>query len=87
MPRIAQPLPIPYVPQADEGVRRIEEERAEFLRYGLRASELEDEAAAADAELQNVPRRMYVGASESPLDAETDYQTVEVDEVAAVVER
>jgi len=86
MPRTDQLILIQRVPQTDEGVRTIEEEQAEFPRHGCRVSELEDEAAAADAELQSV-RRRYAASAESRLDAETDDQALEVDVVAAGVER
>jgi len=46
------------VPESDEDVRAMVQERVEFPWHALGASELEDEAAAADAELQNIRRRI-----------------------------
>lgn len=76
---------IGVVPESDEGVRRIVQERAEALRHVVGVRELEDEAAAADAELKRVRRRIVAAAS--PLHAEADNEALLVDEVAVEVER
>jgi len=46
------------VPESDKDVRAIIQERAEFHRHSVGVSELEDEAAAPDAELQRISRRI-----------------------------
>lgn len=65
------------VPESDEGDARVFEELVKRERRGLGVSEMEDEDAASDAELQGVCRRVL--ADWSPMDAEAD------DEGAVVV--
>jgi len=71
------------VPESDEGVRSVEEERAEFLRHAFGVRKLEDEATAANAKLQRVRRR--IGAA-GPLDAEADDEAFPADVLLAEVE-
>ncbi|KAJ1414318.1 hypothetical protein SESBI_18856 [Sesbania bispinosa] len=81
---VLQLLAIRMIPEPDEGVARVPEELTEDHRHGVGVSELEDEAAATNAELQGVCLRIV--SAGSPLDAEADDEAVEVVVVAAKVE-
>lgn len=77
--------PVRLVPESDESVVRIVQQSAEVTRYAVGVRQLEDEASAADAELQRFRRRV-VGAR-SPMNAEADDKAATVDVFAAEVER
>ena len=78
---------IGVVPEPDEVEARVHEEVAEDTRRGDGVRQLEDEAAAADAELQGVGRTIRIGGGGSPLDAEADDEAVAIEELAAEEKR
>ena len=78
---------IGVVPAPVEVEAPVHEEVTENLRRGGCVRRLEDEAAAADAELQGVGRRIPIGGGGSPLDAEADDEAVSVEELAVEEER
>lgn len=75
------------VPEPDEHEDRAQQHQPEERRHTLGTRELENEAAAYDAELQRVSRRIICVGSGSPLDAETDNEAPPEDARAVQVER
>lgn len=82
--RMLQLPAVRMVPESDEEVRAMVQEHAEYIRHGVSVSELEDEAAVTDAELQRIRRRIW--ATGSPLDSETDNKALQVNFAATEVE-